>query len=722
MIAPTPAQPPHEQYYIRVEDELADILSRVLKQGDTFAIVDQHGDLQQFGLGEEGIYHEGTRHLSELMLSLSRHRPLLLSSSVVRDNSLLVVDLMNPDLCGPNGEVRIKRGTIHIRRSSFLWQRAYYIEIEIWNHGSTTVEEDLELRVAADFRDIFEVRGVKRPRRGEVSGPDIGSGDFQIAYHGLDGVVRRTTVHASPEPESVSEDGLRFALRLPSRKSRRIELRFDFDQSRSRRSFADAHRTSSETLRAVAATFAAVRTSNEECDQWLERSRADLAMMLTETEHGHYPYAGVPWFSTVFGRDGIITALQCLWLNPGMARGVLTCLAATQAREIDESRAATPGKIVHELRRGEMAALREIPFGQYYGTVDATPLFLMLAGAYFRRTADREFIESIWPNIMAACAWLGQYGDLDGDGFIEFAADGDGLRNQGWKDSEDSTFHRDGSLAEGPIALCEVQGYAFAGMLGVASLAHALRKPGLAVELHQRAEQLQRQFDSAYWVDDISLHAMALDGRKKPCAVRTTNPGHCLYCGIVPAERAARMAREYVHERFASGWGIRTVAADEINYNPMSYHNGSVWPHDTAMVAAGLARYGHREAAIGLLDDLLDASTWFELHRMPELFCGFARRQDQGPTRYPLACSPQSWAAGSVFQMLGACLGIEIDAAAPRLVIRKPALPESLEEVTVEGLSIGESRLDLVFHRHPDGVLVRVARCEGPVEVVVVKN
>ena len=654
------------------------------------------------------------------MLSISRHRPLLLSSSVGRDNSLLVVDLMNPDLCSPDGAMRIKRGTIHIRRSSLLWQSAYYLELEITNHGSALVEEDLELRIAGDFRDIFEIRGMKRARRGVGGSLERDANVFSIAYEGLDGVRRSTLVHSVPQPDASGAEGISFALCIPPRDSQRIELRFEFDATKRPARFAHASRASGEDLAGLTRTFATVKTSNEECDQWLERSRADLAMMLTQTEHGPYPYAGVPWFSTVFGRDGIITALQCLWLNPVMGRSVLACLAATQARGTDELRAATPGKIVHEIRRGEMAALREIPFGQYYGTVDATPLFLMLAGAYFKRSADREFIESIWPSIMAACEWLERYGDLDGDGFIEFAADRQGLRNQGWKDSEDSTFHRNGALAEGPIALCEVQGYAYAGMLAVASLAHALRQPELALRMHQRAERLQRQFDAAYWVDDMSLYAMALDGSKRPCAVRTSNPGHCLFCGIVPPERAARMAEEYTHERFASGWGIRTLAADEVNYNPMSYHNGSVWPHDTAVVAAGLARYGFSAAAIGLLEDLLDASTYFDLHRMPELFCGFTRREDQGPTRYPLACSPQAWAAGSVFQVLGACLGLEIDAVAHRLVIRKPALPAAVDEVTVEGLTIADSRLDLVFHRHPGGVLVRVARCEGPVEVVVV--
>jgi glycogen debranching enzyme len=715
--APTP-----ELYYIRVEEESADTLSRVLKQGESFAILDQHGDIEQRGLGEEGIYHEGTRHVSDLRLFFGGQRALLLSSAVLRNNSLLVVDLMNPDLCHREGRVVIKRGTIHIRRSMFLWRGAAYVEIELRNHGREPIAAKVEVRIAADFADIFEIRGVRRARRGAGGRLESCDRGLGISYTGLDGRVRRTIVESSPPPDSIDGEGVRFNIDLPARGTRTIELRLAFEEAHGQTSFASAYRESAAALDAAASSFASVSTSNEQCDELLGRCRSDLAMMLTETPHGRYPYAGVPWFSTVFGRDGIITALQCLWLNPSMARGVLACLAATQASEHDDARAASPGKIVHEMRSGEMAALGEIPFGRYYGTIDATPLFIILAGAYFERTSDREFVRSIWPNILAACDWMEKHGDLDGDGFIEYAPDRVGLRNQGWKDSEDSIFHCDGSLAEGAIALCEVQAYAFAARRAAALLAHAMREPERAARYEQQAEELQRRFDSAYWIDEIAMYAVALDGQKKPCAVRSSNPGHCLTCGIVPPLRAARLAEQFRHERFSSGWGIRTIAADEVLYNPMSYHNGSVWPHDTAMVAAGLARYGFRDAALHLLEATIEASTFFELSRLPELFCGFARQPDRGPTRYPLACSPQSWAAGAPFHMLGACLGIEIDAGAQRLLIRKPALPALLEEVTVRGLAIGPSKLDLVFHRHANGVLVRVARCEGPIEVVVVKT
>jgi glycogen debranching enzyme len=370
-----------------------------------------------------------------------------------------------------------------------------------------------------------------------------------------------------------------------------------------------------------------------------------------------------------------------------------------------------------------MAALGEIPFGRYYGSVDATPLFVLLAGAYYGATGDLGFVRTIWPNIVAALEWIDRHGDRDGDGFVEYARrSSHGLTAQGWKDSHDSVFHEDGELAEGPVALCEVQGYVYAARRHAAVLAEALGEPGRAEALRRKAEDLRRRFEEAFWCEDLSLYALALDGRKRPCRVRTSNAGQVLFTGIAAPDRARRMAEVLMDESFFSGWGIRTVAASEARYNPMSYHNGSVWPHDNGLVARGFARYGIAAKGIQrILMGLADASTYSHLHRLPELFCGFRRRSGEGPTLYPVACSPQAWSAGSVFMLLEACLGLSVDARRAEVRLVRPALPEILPSVTLRNLRVGPASLDLHFHRRARDVEVDVLSRRGDVEIVIVK-
>jgi glycogen debranching enzyme len=464
-----------------------------------------------------------------------------------------------------------------------------------------------------------------------------------------------------------------------------------------------------------------VHSSSATFNRWLDRSAADLQMMLTDTPHGVYPYAGIPWFSTPFGRDGLIAALEVLWVNPDVARGVLSFLAATQARDFVDARDAQPGKILHELRGGEMAALGEVPFGRYYGSCDATPLFVMLAHAYYERTGDRAFIDEIWPNVAAALEWMRTSGDLDEDGFIEYAPRAaSGLDNQGWKDSHDAVFHADGSPAGGPIALCEIQGYAYAAWKGAAQLAAMRGERDAANGWLDRAERLREEFERAFWCEDLGTYALALDGRKQPCRIRTSNPGHCLFAGIVSPERAERVCASLMSDASFAGWGVRTVAAGEPRFNPQSYHNGSIWPHDNALAAAGLARYGFTGAAVRVLMAMFELSEAVDLHRLPELICGFARR-GRHPTLYPVACAPQTWAAGAVFLLLSAALGLQIDAPARRIVFSRGRLPESLDWVRIADLSIGATRVDLRLERHPQDVGVTVLRRDGAVDIVTVK-
>jgi glycogen debranching enzyme len=711
-------------FYILAAAPRADVQSRVLKYGETFAVFDHFGDIKQAGLGDEGIYHEGTRYLSGLLLGLGSDRPLFLSSTVKEDNDPLTVDLTNPDV-SVEGLVAIPRGTLHLFRAKFLGAGVCYERFRIRNYGLAPIHTSFFLRFQADFADIFEVRGTKRQRRGELLEAAIEDAAVVLAYRGLDQVVRRTRLEFCPPPTALDDTGVTFALVLPPQEEATYFATVFCEVGEApppRLSYDDAWAAAEEAMHRGQAQAGAMHTSNEQCNDWLNRSVADLHMMTTETAQGPYPYAGVPWFSTAFGRDGIIIALERLWLDPELARGVLGYLAATQAKEVVPVQDAEPGKILHETRRGEMAALGEIPFGRYYGSVDATPLFLMLAAAYYERTADRPFIETLWPHVEAALGWIDTFGDMDGDGFVEyFRHSPKGLVQQGWKDSHDSVFHADGTLARGPIALCEVQGYVYAAKRGAASLALALDQTDRAADLLRQAEALQQRFEQAFWSEELGTYALALDGDKRPCRVRTSNAGNCLFTGIASRDHALRTAETLLDDRFFSGWGIRTVACSEARYNPMSYHNGSIWPHDNALIAAGFGRYGLKEQVLRVLTGFLDASIFVDLHRLPELFCGFHRRPGEGPTLYPVACAPQAWSAATVFLLLQACLGLRIQALQGQIHFDYPLLPPSLKEVHVRNLRVGHAIVDLQFQRHGHDVSIHVLRRTGPVEIVMVK-
>ena len=710
-----------QQFYIRASSSLADDRTRVLLNGDTFAVFDRGGDIHPLGLAHQGIFHDEARHLSRLELQICGLRPLLLSSTVREDNVLFAVDLTNPDMEPSPGEF-VGRGSLHIYRTKFLTETTCYERISVHNFDTKEVNAELTIAFEADFADIFEVRGEKRQRHGEFRPAEVDGRALILGYEGLDGVSRTTRLESTAGTSDASSQTITVPLSLKAHEETNFSLEiecFRGNRIEERPTYVDALHVVSQKRDHGPLANIRISTSNERINRWLRRSHSDLGMMITSTPFGFYPYAGVPWFSTVFGRDGIITALQLLWVAPEVARGVLSYLAATQATTFDAERDAEPGKILHEMRKGEMAELKEVPFGRYYGTIDATPLFIILATAYFERTFDLDFLATIWPNLLAALDWVDNYGDRDGDGFIEYERRSDsGLTQQGWKDSSDSVFHSDGSLATGPIALCEVQSYVYAARQGMASLAREIGDDALSQRLLLQAAKLRERFHAQFWSDELSMFVLALDGEKKQCQVRASNAGHCLFSGIASDAQSYSIGEALLSHEFYSGWGIRTIAATETRFNPMSYHNGSVWPHDNAIIAWGALRHRGKEVPLRVLSGLLDLSSDVVIRRLPELICGFPRRPGKGPTLYPVACSPQAWAAGAVFMTLQACLGVEVRARERRVYLHYPALPDWLTHVEISELRIGDACTDLSLQRYADGVGVNVSNRSGDIEVV----
>jgi glycogen debranching enzyme len=583
----------------------------------------------------------------------------------------------------------------------------------------------LAVQFESDFKDLFEVRGSVRPRHGRHLPARYGKDTAELGYVGLDDIERSTNLRFDPPPQRLERNVAIFDLDLKPGGYTIVFLEIWVgrveDERPGRVAYLASARQARRNMQHLSSQAASIATSDEVFNESVRRSVADIYMLVTQTPWGPYPYAGIPWFSAPFGRDAIITALEMLWMDPSIARGVLRYLAAHQATKEDPAADAEPGKILHEVRNGEMARLGEVPFRCYYGSVDSTPLFIMLADAYLTRTGDIQTLQELWPNIIAALAWIDNYGDRDGDGFVEYGTRAaDGLTNQGWKDSHDAIFHADGQMAKGPIALCEVQGYVYAARQGAARIALQLGHGDRAATLLKQAETLRDAFDKAFWVERLGSYALALDGDKRACEVLASNAGHALYAGIGLAERAGPLARALMGSSSFSGWGIRTVASTEARYNPMSYHNGSVWPHDSAIIGVGLARYGYKQHAARILEGLFAASVHMDQRRLPELLCGFPRRRGQGPTSYPVSCSPQAWAAASSLSLVQACLGLEFDTKADTIRLNRPMLPASLGELTVRQLKICDSQVDIAVRQVGDDVAVNVVGRQGSARVVVV--
>jgi glycogen debranching enzyme len=710
----------YDRHEIVAESGLLDSRTHVLKAGDAFGVFDRYGDIHSYRAARHGLFLAGARHLSRLVVHVGGTRPLLLGSYVGADDRTLTADLTNPYGPGPDYDGAM-RNALHLRRLSTLEDDGFHLELEIRSYTSVRLQTEVRVEFAADFIDVFELRGANRERRGVLNTAEIFPDAAELCYDGLDGVRRKTRLEFAPAPAELTGRMARYPIALEPGEAHQIEIHLAFaSESRSAGPGRGTPALAAGTSLRSPLFGAQCTSSSAAFDGWLRRSQTDLSMMLTETPWGAYPYAGVPWFSTPFGRDGLVTALATLWIEPAIARGVLRFLAAHQATEEAPEADAEPGKILHEMRAGEMAALGEIPFGRYYGSVDSTPLFLVLASEYHRRTGDDALLRELLPNLFEAASWMTRYGDRDGDGFIEYERRSpDGLSNQGWKDSHDSISHRDGALARGSIATCEVQAYAYAAWRGLAAIARALGEPERAHACEQRADMLRSRFEQAFWCEELGTYALALDGDKKPCRVRSSNAGHALFAGIASPAAAEVLAHSLLSPDMFSGWGIRTLSSDAARFNPISYHNGSIWPHDNALIAAGLSQYGAPAASLQILSAMFEASRHFEIARLPELFCGFERIAGNAPTLYPVACAPQAWSSAAAFLLLQAALGIAIDAPAGELRFVRPNLPSSLDQLIIRDLRVGTAQVDVRLERTNRSTSVGVLRCDGPLRVLV---
>ena len=680
----------------------------VLNHANSFALMDSRGDIYPSPERSMGMYHRGTRFIHQWVVRIDNKELMLLGHTIKQHNNIHSIDLTNPVL--QNG--KIPENTVHIFRHQLIREDGFYEKITLINYNETEVSFSLSIYFDADFKDIFEIRGTPRkmPNAAVDKSCQAQNTPIRFDYMGGDNLLRTAIIHYEglrPIFSSVQE--MHIPVSLAPKAQREIQLRVHFQieqQATTELRFEHAKQAALVARANFNLECAAICSNHDALNSWLNRSYTDLFSMYARVGDYRYIYAGVPWFNTPFGRDGIITAMELLWIQPTIAKNVLAFLAHHQATSFSTKSESEPGKILHEAREGEMAATGEIPFQHYYGSIDSTPLFVMLAGRYYKRTGDLHFIKKIWPSLLAALSWMDTYGDIDQDQLLEYLPKRpDALTNQGWKDSVDSVMHEDGLLATAPIALCEVQAYAYEAKLAAAIIALALGQQVLHQRLSNEAIRLKELFNDIFWDHDLKTYVLALDGQKRPCRVMASNAGHALFTGIAEPVKARRTVSTLMSQELYSEWGIRTLSSQEIKYNPMSYHNGSVWPHDNAMIAMGFARYGYKKEVQQVFNGLFEASTHIDLHRLPELFSGLKKRHGEGPTGYPVACSPQAWAVGSVFLLIEALLGLEIDTPKKTITFHDPVLPCAIGDLKINGLALGDFESDIYIQKKTDGNL-----------------
>lgn len=702
----------------------------IIKDENLFFISQPDGSLPVDEDHGFGLYYHDCRYLSGYQLRMAGEALEPLVSTSAR-GFMAIVEMANPDMQAVDGTA------IHKEEIEVKWVRvldgdglALHDSLTFRNFGLHALDFRVSMTFLADFADIFAVRCLMQESPGVVHPPSWGAGTLSFLYEGTDGIYRRTTTRLWTEPESTDGTTATYRLRLVPRQAQEIRVSF---------SIAESDSLDGEGVGPMAVpdfpTIEAARRRRAE--QWLEdkttvssnsllldgvlhRSLTDLRLLRSSVEKQDFFAAGVPWFAALFGRDSLITALQMLAYDPDIAEETLRVLASYQGTVEDAWREEEPGKILHELRVGELAHIGEIPHSPYYGTVDATPLFLILLARHAHWVGTLDLFRELRPQVEAALQWMETYGGLEASGYLRYGTHSErGLVNQGWKDSTEGIMNADGSLVQPPIALVEAQAYAYLAKTGIADLFRRVGDVRRALELEQQAEDLRVRFNRDFWLEEEGFYALALQQADRPAAVLSSNVGHALWAGIADAAKAERTVERLMGEDMFSGWGIRTLSDNTCSYNPIGYHLGTVWPHDNAIIAAGFRRYGFDDAAAAVFEGIIRATMNFQAYRLPELFAGFRREDYDVPVHYPLASKPQAWAAGTMPSLVETLLGLVPDAFNRRLRVVRPILPAFIQRLEVRDLRVARSRVDLRFEGTSDGVSVQLLGIKGNVDVVV---
>ncbi|RIW29111.1 amylo-alpha-1,6-glucosidase [Bacillus salacetis] len=674
---------------------------RVIKENKLFFLTDENGNIVEnhsYGLG---LYMNDTRYLSKFNLKINGEEPILLHSDG-SENYMAKILMTNPHQ-EKEGSLILWRESVEIERTRFIYDDILYETVTAKNYYPKTVSFELSAHFDADFKDMFIVRGFQTGKVGRRTGQEINKNQLDFLYEGADEVKRTTSVKWDTPHDRASEEGdVHFSITLGHEESKAITFMIAPKEGEEKN---QVHLPAHEALEKLKASYTewensmtSVETDYLPLQRLVDRGTDDLRVLLTDIGYGRFPVAGLPWFGVPFGRDSLIAALQMLAFQPEVAKGTLLTMASLQGTKVDPWRDEQPGKIMHEIRSGELANTGQIPFTPYYGTIDATPLFLVLLTEYVRWTNDLDTFHRLEENVKRALQWIDEYGDRDGDLFVEYHQEAEkGIANQGWKDSGDSIVHRNGDYAETPIALSEVQGYVYQAKKGIASIYEKLGKTEQAEDLSKQADSLKAKFEKEFWMDDQQFYAIALDQDKKQVGTITSNPGHVLFSGMLNEERSLKVSDMLTSEKMFSGFGIRTMGEGEAGYNPMSYHDGSIWPHDNSMILLGMSRLGYQQHAKKVIEGLIDAGAHFEYDRLPELFCGYGDKIGKA-VKYPVACSPQAWAAGTPLVFIQGLLGIVPDSTEKKITI-DPFLLDGMNELTVHSMRIGEGILSLKVTR-----------------------
>lgn len=704
----------------------------VMKHENMFFVAQPDGNVPLDDSHGLGLYYRDCRYVNGYEMELAGKKPAHLSASSVQ-GAVGVFTLTNPTITLPNGTVVDKEDI------GITWRRLVDNEIPalrdrvvFQNFTLRSIEVSVTLTIRSAFEDLFAVRGLLDKQFGRLHPPSWDGDRLRLSYDGRDGLVRTLIVHYDPPPRERRDTTAEFLVRMAPRGRQQLDLALVISESKDRparpRKPDPAELPALETdLEREAQTWirhvAKVSSNGSSLDQLMDRSFRGLRVLRSHIGDETYFAAGVPWFVTLFGRDSLITAWQMLAYHPRIAEQTLRLLAQYQGTREDAWRDEQPGKILHELRVGEMANINAIPHTPFYGTVDATPLFLMLLAEHAAWTGSLNLFNELRDSCERALSWMDRYGDRHGEEYLVYHSRAkENIINKGWKDSGDAIVNADGHLAQPPIALVEVQGYAYAAKLGMAGLFERAGDRDRGDRLRREAHRLRERFNRDFWMEEQGCYALALQAEGRPASVISSNPGQALWTGIAEPDKAQRTIRRLMAEDMFSGWGVRTLSSKERGYNPIGYHLGTVWPHDNAIIAAGCRRYGSDDAALRIFHGLFDAAFHFRAHQLPEVFCGFGRAEYEIPINYPVACHPQAWASGAMPFLLTTLLGLAPDAFAKRLRIVRSLLPSFLDRLDLRNLEVGQARVDLHFQRSEQGIHVDVIKSNGELEVQVEKE